>query len=160
MEAVALAVVPPFALALALGLAVSSVLGQALLILDAAPLLELNVDGILRLVARGDVNAHAIPPEPRPQRDEQVAKLLLEGLVEVEVDEGVVDVGAFSEEGREHKAFGSHIPVLFVENKEKGHNCVRRPCNHKAQADAEKHLEEEVSQSVTTLENTEQQKHT
>lgn len=139
VEAIAVAVVPPFALALA----VSPLLGQALL-LDAAPLLELNVDGIVRLVARGDVDAHAIPPKPWQQRDEQVAELLLESFVEVEVDERVVDVGAFGEESREHEAFGSHMPVLLVENKEEGHNCVWRPCDHKAQADAEKHLEEEV----------------
>lgn len=87
------------------------------------------------------MDAHSISSQPGPESDEQAAELLLESLVEVEVDEGVVDVGAFGEECGEHKAFGSHVPVVFVENEEEGHNGVRSPGNHKTQADAKKHLE-------------------
>lgn len=120
-EAAAVVLVSLFALALALALAlaVSSVLRQGLLLFrDAVPLLELDVNGTLGLVGHGDVNAHAIAPRPRPHRHEQVAELLLERFVEVEVDEGVVDVGAFGKEGREHEALGGHVPVAFVEDKE------------------------------------------
>lgn len=110
-----------FALALApaLALAVSSVLSQDLVLFHhTAPLLELDVNAALGLVGWREVNAHAIAPCPWPQCHEQVAELLLEGFVEVEVDERVVDVGAFGKEGREHKALGGHVPVAFVEDKE------------------------------------------
>lgn len=130
----------------AFALTVSSVLRQTkVLLLDTASFLELNVDGIRGLVAHGDVDAHAIPSQLGPEREEQAAKLPLKSLVEVEVDERVVDVGAFGEEGGENKALRSHVPVPFVENEEEGHNGVRRPGDHKTQADAEKHLEEEVT---------------
>ncbi len=130
----------------AFALAVSSVLRQTKVLLpDAASFLELNVDGIRGLVAHGDVDAHAIPSQLGPEREEQAAQLPLESLVEVEVDERVVDVGAFGEEGGENKTLRSHVPVPFVENEEEGHDGVRRPGDHKTQADAEKHLEEEVT---------------
>lgn len=147
------AVVLHFALASAFsfGLVVGSVLRQTfLLLLDAASFLELNVDGIWGLVASGNVDPYPIPSQPWPESDKQAAELLLESLVEVEVDEWVVDVGALGEEGWEYKAFRSHVPVFLVENKEEGHNGVRDPGNHKAQADAEKHLRE-VKWTITWL---------
>lgn len=142
-------------LAFAVALAVSLVLRQTtFLLLDAASFLELDVDGIWGLVARWVVGAYSISSQRGPEREEQAAKLLLKGLVKVKVDERVVDVGAFGEEGGEDKALGSHVPVLLVENEEEGHNSVRGPGNHKTQADAEKHLEEEVTdyKGVATLE--------
>lgn len=130
-----------YAFAFALAFAVSSVLTQTKgLLLDAASFLELDVDGIWSLEARGNVDAYSIPPQLWPKGEKQAAQLPLESLVEVEVDERVVDVGAFGKEGRENKALGSHVPVLLMENEEEGHDSVRRPGNHKAQADAEKHL--------------------
>lgn len=125
-------------------LAVSSVLRQTkALLLDAASLLELDVDGIL--VYRGDMDAHSVSSQLGPQMEEQAAKLLLESLVKVEVDERVVDVGAFGEEGGEHETLWSHVLGLLVEDEEEGHDGVRRPGNHKTKADAEKHLKEEVA---------------
>lgn len=142
------AVVLHFALAsaLAFGLAVASVLRQTFLLLfDAASFLELNVDGIWGLVSSSSVDPYSIPSQPWPESDKQAAELLLESLVEVEVYEWVVDVGALGEEGWEYKAFGSHVPGLIVENKEEGHNGVWCPGDHKTQTDAEKHLGEEVN---------------
>lgn len=134
---------------LAFALALRPVLRQTeVLLLDAASLLELNVDGMGQdLVACADVDTHSISPQLGPDREEQAADLPLKSLVEVEVDEGVVDVGAFGEEGREHKALRSHVVVLLVENEEEGHDSVRGPGNHKTKADAEKHLEEEVTEA-------------
>ena len=126
----------------------SSVLGQTKLpLLDAASFLELNVDGERGLVARPHVDPHLVHPELRVDGEEQTAQLPLESLVEVEVDEGVVDVGAFGEEGREHEARGRHVPVLLVEDEEEGHHGIRGPGDHEAQADAEKHLEEETTEN-------------
>lgn len=64
-------------------------------------------------------------------------------------------MGAFGEEGGENKALRSHVPVLLVENEEEGHDSVRGPGNHETQANAEKHLDEEVTdyrELLTTLE--------
>lgn len=114
-------------------------------LLDDGPFLQLDVDGILEL--RRGVNAHSIPSQhtSQPQGQEQAAELPPEGLVEVEVDERVVDVGAFGEEGGEHEALRSHVQVLLVENEEEGHHRVRRPGRHKTHADPEKHLEEAIT---------------
>lgn len=131
------------ALALALALPVSSFLRQTKWFLDTASFLELNVDGVRGLVACGS-DPYSIPPQLWTKGEKQAAQLPLESFVEVKVNERVVDVGAFSKEGRENKALRSHVPVLLMKNEEEGHNCVWSPCNHKAQADAEKHLEKEV----------------
>lgn len=141
------------ALALAPALAVGSVLRQDLVLpADAAPLLELDVNGTLGLVGRRGVNAHPIAPYPGPHCHDQVPELLLESFVEVEVDEGVVDVGAFGKEGREHKALGGHVPVALVEDEEERHDGVRSPGDHEAEADPEKHLwEEDVVKLKKTL---------
>ena len=136
--------VRPFALALAP--TVSFVLSQTEVpLVGAASLLELNVDGERGLMDRGGVDAHSVSPQPGAERDEQAAQLPLEGLVEVEVDERVVDVGALGEEGGEDEALGGHVPVLLVENEEEGHDGVRGPGDHETQAYAEKHLQEEVT---------------
>lgn len=71
--------------------------------------------------------------------------------VEVEVDERVVDVGAFSKESREHKATGGHVAVVLVEDVEEGHAGARSPGDDKTQADAEKHLREEVRRKRKSL---------
>lgn len=115
--------------------------------------LELNVDGIWALVAHGDVDSHSISSQLGAERVEHAAKLLPKSLVKVEVDERVVDMGAFGEEGGENKALRSHVPAIFVENEEEGHDSVWCPGNHKTQADAEKHLEEESNRlkKITTL---------
>lgn len=94
------------------------------------------------MVPRGVVDTDAITSR-LGEKGKQAPQLLLESLVEVEINERVVDVGAFGEERREHEALRSHVPVPFVENEEEGHDGIRRPGNHEAQADAEKHLEEE-----------------
>lgn len=73
-------------------------------------------------------------------------ELPLESLVEVEVDEWVVDVGAFGEEGGQHETLRSHVPVLLVENEKEGHDSVGGPGNYKTQTDAEKHLEGEATE--------------
>lgn len=132
--------------AFALALAVSSVLRQTeVLLLNAASFLKLNVNGVWGLMGHGHVDANSVSPELRAQGQKQAAKLPLESLVEVEVDERVVDVGAFGEESGENKALGSHVPMLLVENVEEGHNSIWSPGDDKTQADAEKHLEEEVT---------------
>lgn len=120
-----------FAPALVLAFAVNSVLRQTSSLVDAASLLELDVDGILAMVDRGGGHADSVPSQLWTIGEEQAAQLLLESLVEVEVDERVVDVGAFGKEGWENKTLRSHVPVLLMENEEEGHNCVRRPGNHK-----------------------------
>lgn len=102
-------------------------------------------------LAHGEVNnPHAVFSPPVPEVAEQVVELLLKCLVEVEVDEGVVDVGALGKEGREHKASRGHVLVPFVENEEEGHDRIGRPGDHKTQADAEKHLEKGCKQKQTT----------
>lgn len=129
----------------ALALTVNSVLRQTKnLLLNAASLLELDVDGVRGLMAHSDLVPHPVPSQFGAEREEKATELLLESLVEVKVDEGVVDVGAFGEEGGENKPLWSHVPVVLVENEEEGHDSVRGPGNHKTKADAEKHLEEEV----------------
>lgn len=134
------------AFALAHALSVSSVLRQTeVLFSDATLFLELNVDGVRGLMGHGHVDAHSVSSKLGANGQKQAAQLPLESLVEVEVDERVVDVGAFSEESRENKAPRSHVPVLLVEDVEEGHNSIRGPGNNKTQADAEKHLEEEVT---------------
>lgn len=139
----------PFALALGLG--VSPVVRRAGGLLPAAALLlELNVDGQLGLGLRGAAaGANSVPAQTGPDGEEQAAQLPLERLVEVEVDEGVVDVRAFGEEGRENEALGSHVPRILVEDEEEGHNGVRGPGDHETQADAEKHLEWKATHTVT-----------
>lgn len=127
---------------------------------DAVPLLELNVDGVRDLMACADVDPDSVSLQLGPERDEHAAQLPLESLVEVEVDERVVDVGAFGEEGGENEALGSHVLVLLVENEEEGHDGVRGPGNHKTEADAEKHLEEEVTNNRKLLSSLEPVQHT
>lgn len=96
------------------------------------------------LLANGEADAHSVFPPLVPEIAEQVLELLLKGLVEVEVDEGVVDVGTLGKEGGKHEDSGGHVVFPFVENEEEGHDCIRGPGDHKTQADAEKHLEEDV----------------
>lgn len=130
--------------ALVLALAVSSVLRQAeILLFDAASFLKLNVDGVRGLMGRGHVIANSVSPELGAEGQKQAAHLSLESLVEVEVDERVVDMGAFGKESGKNKALGSHVSMILVENEEEGHNSIRGPGNHKTQADAEKHLQDE-----------------
>lgn len=97
------------------------------------------------LLARGKVDSDPVSRQFVVGRQEQAAQLLLEGLVEVEVDERVVDVRAFGEESREDEALRRHVPRLLVEYEEEGHDGVRRPGDHEPKTDAEEHLEEEVT---------------
>lgn len=120
------------------------VLRHTRLLLAAVSLLELDVNGMSVLLANGEANAHSVFPALVPEIEEQVAELFLKSLVEVEVDEGVVDVGTLGKEGGEHEASRGHVAVPFVENEEEGHNCIWGPGDHKTQADAEKHLEEDT----------------
>lgn len=124
---------------------VALVLRHSRLLLGAVSLLELDVDGMSVLLANGEANAHSVFPPLVPEIEEQMAEFFLKSLVEVEVDEGVIDVGTLGKEGGEHKASGGHVAVPFVENEKEGHNCIRGPGDHKTQADAEKHLEEDTN---------------
>lgn len=130
---------PAFAFAFAL--VVSSVLRQTeVLLSDTASFLKLNVDGVRGLMGHSHVVPNSVSPKLRAEGQKKAAQLPLESLVEVEVDERVVDVGAFGKQRGENKALRSHVPVLLVENVEEGHNSIGGPGNHKTQADAEKHL--------------------
>lgn len=154
---------PHFAFALAVALtpalafAASSVLvlgPPEILLLSAASLLQLDVDGVgFDLQARHRVDPHLVASHLGPEREEEAPQLLLESLVEVEVDEGVVDVGAFGEQGGEDKALGRHEAGLLVENEEEGDDGVRGPSDDEAHADAEKHLEEEGRDERSYLNN-------
>lgn len=95
-------------------------------------------------MARSGMDADPIDSHFGKERGQQGFELLLEGLVEVEVNKRVVDVGTFGKEGGENKALGSHVVVLLVEYEEEGHNGIRRPGDDKAQTYAEKHLGEEM----------------
>lgn len=104
----------------AFALAVGSVLRHAFLLFGsaAALFLQLDVNGTVALIGWREVNAHPIGQCPWPHCYKQVAELPFESFVEVKVDNGVVDVGAFGKESREHKALGGHVPVAVVEDKE------------------------------------------
>lgn len=119
--------------------------------LGAASFLQLNVDGMRGLLARGNVNSNSVSRQFVVGCQEQAAQLLLESFVEVEVDKRVVDVRAFGKKSREDKTLRRHVAGLFVEYEEEGHNCVRRPGNHEPKTDAEKHLEEEVTKQILLL---------
>lgn len=113
------------------------------LLLDAASVLELDVNGVGGLRDDSHVDVHSIAPEFGVEGHEEAAQLPLKGLVEVEVNERVVDVGALGEESRENETLRSHVPVIPVENEQEGNGGVRRPGDHEAQADAEEHLKTE-----------------
>lgn len=118
------------------------VLRDALLLLGSASILELDVDGTRVPFPLSSVHSGFFLPDP--EIAEQLAELLTKILVEVEVDEGVVDVGDLGKDGGEHEDPGGHVLVLFVEKQEEGHTGIREPGEHEAQADAEKHLEEDA----------------
>lgn len=122
------------------------VLRDALLLLGSASILELDVDGTRVPFPHPEADALSGFFLPELTTAEQVAELLPKSLVEVEVDEGVVDVGALGKEGGEHEAPGGHVLVSFVENEEEGHNGIRDAGDHKAHADAEEHLEENAKE--------------
>lgn len=94
----------------------------------------------------GNVDPNSVSSQLVVGWEKQPVELPLESLVEVEVDERVVDVGAFGEEGGKHETLRSHVPVLLVENEKEGHDSVGSPGNYKTQTDAEKHLEGEATE--------------
>lgn len=96
--------------------AFAPVLRDALLLLGSASILKLDVDGTRVLFPHPEANALSGFFLPEPTTAEQVAELLPNILVEVEVDEGVVDMGALGKEDGEHEAPGGHVLVSFVEN--------------------------------------------
>lgn len=121
------------------------VLRDALLLLGSALIVELDVDGRRVPFPLPEANVHSGFFLPDPEIAEQLAELLPKMLVEVEIDEGVVDVGALGKDGREHEAPGGHVLVPF-ENEEQVHDGIREPGDHEAQADAGKHLEEDAKE--------------
>lgn len=133
--------------ALMFALALSSILRQAkFILLVAALFLELNMDRVRSLMARGNVDPNSVSSRLVVGRQKQVAELPLEGFVEVEVDEWVVDVGTLGEDGGENKTLRSHVLVLLVENEKEGHDSVGGPGDYETQTDAEEHLEAEVTE--------------
>lgn len=120
------------------------ILRDALLPLGSALILELDVDGTRVLFPLSGANVHSASFLPDPQITEELAELFPKLAIKVKIDEGVVDVGALGKDGGEHEAPGGHVVVPFVENEEEGHDGIREPGDHEAQADAEKHLEEDT----------------
>lgn len=55
-------------------------------------------------------------------------------------------MGALGKEVKSHEALGGHVLLVFLENQEEGHDGIREPGEHKAQADEEKHLEEDAKE--------------
>lgn len=95
-----------------------------------------------RLV-QAQMDPHTVSSQLWAEQRYQRPQLLLESLVEVEVDKGVVNVGAFGEERGENEALRSHVATAFVENEQEGDNSVRGPGDDEAQTDAEEHLKPE-----------------
>lgn len=107
--------------------------------------MDLDLDGRRVSFPLSEANVHSGFFLLDPEIVKQVTELLPKILVEAEIDEGVVDVGALGKDGREHEAPGGHVLVPF-ENEEQVHDGIREPGDHKAQADAGKHLEEDAKE--------------
>ena len=123
---------------------------SAVLRATTAPLLlQLDVDGVGLCVGRGPgpmeghrvgANAHPLALQPGAEGAQQAAQLAPEASVEVEVDEGVVDMGALGEQSGEHKTPWGHVAVVLVEDEEEGDDGVGSPGQDEAEADAQEHL--------------------
>lgn len=108
-------------------------------------LLELKLDGIDTVTS---VESNTVRDQPRPHRRLKATELPSESSVEVKVNEGVVNVGAFGKERRKDEALWCHVPRVFVEDKQEGNNGVGSPGNDETHADAHKHLLNKKSKCV------------
>lgn len=109
--------------------------------------MDLDFDGRRVPFPLSEVSVHSGFLLPAPETAEQAAELLLKILVEVEIDEGLVDVGGLGKEGSKQEACGGHVLVPF-DKEEEGHNGRGEPGDHEAQGDEAKHLEEDEKKSA------------